>query len=114
MKHIKLFEEQSENVFVIDQTQSKEVDMRTSVVKITVTNNGKTYNVADEYMNNGRDRDTFTIKWNKAELERLIPGKSGNYTDRSISSGDPQMDWYNSIERLETDLKRIGKIEYKI
>ncbi len=101
------------NNFLIDQS-SKEESGRATINKVIVVNKGKSYVVGTHTIFNGRDRDTFTMKWDIEELKKVLPDFKSNYETRSINSGTRESDWYEPLTPLEADIKRIGgKIDYK-
>lgn len=79
--------------------------------EIHVEFEGKTYNVGSQTAFNGRDRDSFTCKWNKDELKKLVGNKAKHFEDDNCESGCRKMDWWNPTEILENTLKEKGKIE---
>ena len=102
-------------MFTINLSANLKDEGRSGSSDIIVEVEGKgEFIVAKQTSYIGRDRDHFTIKWDKVQLAKILPKKVvKGFEDDSCDSGCRKMDWWDPTEILKESLKEIGEIKIK-
>jgi hypothetical protein len=108
--HNYISEQEENNIYIIDRSETFEKGPRLDVTNVKVKHSGKTYNIGTLSMFNGRDRDTFNMKWNQDELRRLFPDMKWELRDHQVDSGTREADWWDPMEGLEHLIKAHGGV----
>lgn len=100
-------------MFTIDFNANSKDEGRSSRSDIVIDVKGKgkfTVGIQTSYV--GRERDTFTCKWDKVQLSKILPkAVVKRFEDDTCTSGTRKMDWWNPTEILTETLKKIGEVK---
>jgi len=86
----------------LEYGEREEVRFREEETNIFVVNGDEKIKVAVNHMYNGRERDSFTWKWDRDGLKRAFPNIDlSRIQDDSCESGTRKMDWWEPEVQIE-------------